>query len=299
MEANLTSCEDLSRQAAHDGAELISLPEFFTTGIGFIPDLADKTLAPDGAATQMMCRVAAEEGVTIGGSFLCRDDDGDVRNAFLVVGPAGVLGRHDKDLPTMVENAFYVGGDDDGIIPTPFGVVGVAMCWELIRSQTARRLVGEVDVVLGGSAWLTIPPMPPRFLSVSAERANAALAASAPAGFARLVGVPVVQGAISGRLTCRLVDVPFMTYRGGFQGGAVIADAHGRTVARRDRSEGSGVVVADVELGPRKPFDPVPDGYWLSRRDPVSATVWHTQRLAGRRYYRKHVRGRLAYEVDF
>ncbi len=66
----------------------------------------------------MLLEVAAEQGVLIGGSFLCRDVDGEVRNAFLLAGPDGLLGRHDKDLPTMLENALYVGGEDDGVIET-------------------------------------------------------------------------------------------------------------------------------------------------------------------------------------
>ena len=59
----------------------------------------------------MLLRVGRDERVLIGGSFLCRDADGEVRNAFLLAGPDGLLGRHDKDLPTMWENALYVGGD--------------------------------------------------------------------------------------------------------------------------------------------------------------------------------------------
>ena len=50
-----------------------------------------------------------------------------------------------EDLPTMWENAFYVGGHDDGRIAIGATDVGVALCWELMRAQTARRLRGQVD----------------------------------------------------------------------------------------------------------------------------------------------------------
>jgi hypothetical protein len=50
-----------------------------------------------------------EEGVLVGGSFLCRDGDGEVRNAYLPAGPEGLLGRH---------------------------AVGAAVCWEFMRSGT-------------------------------------------------------------------------------------------------------------------------------------------------------------------
>src|SRR3954452_25398262 len=106
---NLDECERLASEAAAAGAELVALPEFFTTGVSFEPALADAALAPDGAATEMLARVAREEAIPLGGSFLCRDRDGHVRNAYLLASPTGdILGRHDKELPTMWEHAFYV-----------------------------------------------------------------------------------------------------------------------------------------------------------------------------------------------
>ena len=149
--ANLAACESLAREAAADGAEAIGLPEFFTTGAAFAPELAEAALAPDGAATEMLLRVARDEGVLVGGSFLCRDADGEVRNAFFLAGPDGLQGRHDKDLPTMWENALYVGGGDDGLIEAGELAIGAAVCWEFMRTATARRLRGRVDLVLGGA----------------------------------------------------------------------------------------------------------------------------------------------------
>src|SRR4051794_25797000 len=65
--ANLDACEQLARAAADGGAEAIALPEFFTTGAAFLPSVAEAALAPDGAATTMLVRVAREASVLIGG----------------------------------------------------------------------------------------------------------------------------------------------------------------------------------------------------------------------------------------
>ena len=237
--ANIAACESIARDAARDGAEAIALPEFFTTGAAFVRELAGAALAPDGAATEMLLRVARDEGVLVGGSFLCRDADGEVRNAFFLAGPNGLLGRHDKDLPTMWENALYVGGNDDGVIEAGELTIGAAVCWEFMRSATARRLRGRVDLVLGGSNWWSIPSWPPAAYSRRLEAANASLAARAPATFARYVGVPVVHAAITGRFECPLPELPAITYRARFRGGAQIADADGRILARREGSQGS------------------------------------------------------------
>src|SRR4051812_28272317 len=129
--ANLERCERLADAAAAAGAEWIVLPEFFTTGSGFREDLAGAAVAPDGAATALLRDLALRHGATVGGSFLCRDVDGEVRNAFLLSDPNGrILGRHDKDLPTMWENCLYIGGEDDGIIDAGELRVGAGLCWE-------------------------------------------------------------------------------------------------------------------------------------------------------------------------
>jgi predicted amidohydrolase len=293
IERNLAESERLARAAAQQGAELVALPEFFTTGAAFLPELAHVALPPDGAATAMLSRVAGEEGIWLGGSFLCRDADGDVRNAFFLAGPDGELrGRHDKDLPTMWENALYVGGSDDGLIEAGPFTVGAAVCWEMMRSATARRLAGRVDVVVGGSSWWSVPSWAPRALTGRMEKHNARVALRAPATFGRLVGAPVVHAAICGAFRCPVPEFPAAAYEGHFEGGALIASAEGSILALRRHEEGSGVVVADLELGRTPPAAPIPRRYWLHRRGPLPAVAWNTQRLLGRRWYRRHVRGR-------
>ncbi len=292
VEANLAESERLAREAADRGAELVSLPEFFTTGAAFVPELAAAALPPDGAATALLKRVAAEKRIWLGGSFLCRDADGEVRNAFFLAGPDGeVLGRHDKDMPTMWENSFYVGGADDGVIDAGPFTAGAAVCWEFMRSATARRLVGRVDVVIGGSNWWSVPAWPPRRLTTRMEERNARTALRAPSFFARLVGAPVVHAAISGAISCRMPELPLIPYRGRFEGGALIAAADGEVLALRRGEEGPGVVVAEIEVGRVPPAAPVPSRYWLHRRGVLPAIAWHTERLHGRRWYRRHVRG--------
>jgi predicted amidohydrolase len=294
VERNLAECESLAREAARAGAEAIALPEFFTTGAAFLPELATASLPPGGPAAEMLVRVAREEGTMIGGSFLCRDSDGEVRNAFLLAGPSGLLGRHDKDLPTMWENALYVGGGDDGVIAAGELTIGAAVCWEFMRSRTARRLRGRVDLILGGSNWWSVPEWRPRRYFRGAESRNAATAARAPAAFGRWVGAPVVHGAIAGEFECPMPELPPLTYRGRFEGGAQIADADGDVLARREAGAGSGFVIAEVEARRAAPAEEVPDRYWLHPRGTIATWSWNAQRIAGRRWYRRHVSGSAA-----
>jgi predicted amidohydrolase len=296
--ANLDACERLGDAAGKAGADWILLPEFFTTGVAFDESLAGAALAPDGAATDLLRDLATRHGATVGGSFLCRDDDGHARNAFLLVGPDGqVLGRHDKDLPTMWENAFYVEGDDDGVISAGEITAGAAVCWELMRSQTVRRLRGRVDVVVGGSCWWSVPDWPPRAVTRRLEAANARTASIVAERFARMVGAPVVHAAHAGAFECPSPWMP-MRYRGFFEGGAVIADAEGRVLARRDRRQGAGLAIADVVPGRRAPLDEPSDAFWLHSRGPAAAAAWTVQRTHGRRWYERHTAHRPALRVE-
>ncbi|HEX8502057.1 MAG TPA: carbon-nitrogen hydrolase family protein [Pyrinomonadaceae bacterium] len=283
--ANLAACERLAGAAALEGAEWIILPEFFTTGMGFLPELARHSLPPGGAATELLSALARRHGAVVGGSFLCRDDDGHVRNAFFLVTPEGVAGRHDKDIPTTWENCFYVGGTDDGLIEAGGLTAGVALCQEFNRARTVRRLRGRADVVVGGSfTWGAPQGMPFRkYLQTSIERYT-----NWAPPFARLVGCPVVEATHCGRLRCKtpLLPAPYVTELGG---GAVICDAAGNTLARRDKRDGAGVVVADITVGRAAGPGRVPAGFWIQELDPVSKLGWHVQGWHGRRWYRRHV----------
>ncbi len=290
VDANLEACERLAGEAAARGAEWIVLPEFFTTGMAFDQRLAEASLPPDGPATRLLLDLARRHGAVVGGSFLCRDPDGHVRNAFFLATPDGLAGRHDKDAPTMWENAFYVGGDDEGVLHAAGLAVGVALCWEFMRSRTARRLRGKVDLVLGGSCWWSVPDWFPRGLTRAWERRNAATALEAVRTFARLVGAPVVHAAHCGSLECPTPWLP--RYRGHFEGGAEVVDAAGRVLARRGPEEGPGVVVATVEVGGCRALDPLPGRFWLHRRGFLPALAWNYQMVHGRSWYRRHVGGR-------
>jgi predicted amidohydrolase len=285
VEANLAACQRLADAAAREGAEWIILPEFFTTGMGFLPELAQHSLPPDGPATALLSALARRHGAVVGGSFLCHDTDGHVRNAFFLATPEGIAGRHDKDIPTMWENCFYIGGTDEGLIEVGGLTAGVALCLEFNRTRTVERLRGKADIVVGGSfTWGAPKGMPFRHrLQTSIERYT-----DWASPFARLVGCPVIEATHCGKIRCRTPLLP-MEYVTDLGGGAIICDAAGQVLARRAKGDGAGVVVADVEAGRVASPQHIPSGFWIQELDPVSKFGWHVQGWHGRRWYRRHV----------
>ncbi len=290
VDANLDVCERLAGRAADGGAVRIVLPEFFSSAIGVAPEVAAAVSPGDGEPARLLRDLAVRHRALVGGSFLARDDDGHVRNAFLLYEPDGTLaGRHDKDLPTMWENSFYVGGADDGVLTTATGLrVGVALCWELMRTQTPRRLAGKVDIVVGGSGWWSQPTNWPGFLTAGAERRNGARARHAAAEFSLYTGAPLVHAAHAGALRCGMPGA-IGPYEGHFEGAAMIVARDGAVLAERDWTDGEGVVAADVEPGAAAPARPTPDRFWLHDRGYLATWAWNVQRLHGRRWYRRNV----------
>ncbi len=285
IDANLAACEQLADMAANEGAEWIILPEFFTTGVGFLPELAHCSLPPDGPASALLFSLAKRHQAVVGGSFLCLDVDRQVRNAFFLATANGIVGRHDKDIPTMWENCFYIGGTDDGLIKVGSLTAGVALCLEFNRTRTVKRLRGKADLVVGGSfTWGAPKGMPfHRYHQTSIERYSDWVPA-----FAKLVGCPVVEATHCGRICCKtpLLPMPYVTELGG---GAIICDAEGNVAARRSKGDGAGVVVADIEVGRVNTTVPIPAGFWVQELDPLSKLGWHVQGWHGRRWYRRHV----------
>jgi predicted amidohydrolase len=159
----------------------------------------------EGKPTGLLQRTAREYDGIIGGSFLAFHGE-DTYNSFVLAFPDGTYVVHNKDYPTNSENCYYTGGSDDGVFDTPIGRVGVALCWEYIRTGTAQRMLDHVDIVIGGSCWpaRTDPEVEPESRSIHLLKPVAAQ-------FARLLGVPVVHANHVGEVRYVSEDDPAMT----------------------------------------------------------------------------------------
>ncbi len=74
VESNLVKAERLVRAAMRRGAQWVILPEFFTSGLAFHPQMAKAARPVDGAPAQLLRRLAREGRAAVGGSFLAWRD---------------------------------------------------------------------------------------------------------------------------------------------------------------------------------------------------------------------------------
>ena len=233
-----------------------------------------------------------------GGAFLARNGR-DVFNTFVLALPTGETFTHDKDFPTTsMESSLYAGGEDDefvkeikkkgietasqvipsregdnksGVFALPDGTsAGAAMCWEQVRYRTARRMRGQVDIVLTGSGW-------------PGNGTNPAHIQEMPRRLARLVGAPVVHASIVGPVPSANEPDGVGSRTLQFSGESQIVNAHGQIVAIRRFAEGEGVLVGEIAIGRVMPSEAIPDGaFWTPERPADSSTGWHTSGSAGR-----------------
>ncbi len=288
LDENLSQVRLLTEEALSRGADIIALPEFFTGALAPSDD-AFRVALPAGRnpATDFLIDVATTHRKHIGGSLLVADG-GNLFNRYFLATPTGQLYRHDKDLPTMWENCFYTGGDDDGVFETELGGMGAAVCWELIRTQTLSRMADRVQVVISGTHWWGLPSNWPAvpYLLRSQARANQTLSEQAPVEFARRLGVPVIQASHCGSLAGDFYLAPRwnarLPYRTAFVGATQIVDGWGRVVARRSTQDGPGVIVGEVQLGRvRKAGSAaVPPRFWIPELPLLHRLYWAHQNWA-------------------
>jgi predicted amidohydrolase len=298
VERNLVHLEDLIRRAhrEHD-PDMITLPEAMTSPNVYAKPMHGVARPVDGQPFQMLTRLARELGCVVGGGFLAVRGR-DVYGTYVLAEPDGGAHLHDKDLPTLWENNYYRGGDDDGFFPdTSLGPVGCANGWEWARVRTARRLRGRARMLVGGMCWPNYPYYPPGILDRIPRRERQIqrqLGRELPGQMARLLGAPVVMPSLVGDTTFDTVLAPGVPWRTEAIGETQIVERDGTILGRLTYEDGEGYIAADVRLAEPEPLDPLPDRFWIPVM-PASIRVlwqpvcWHGRiRYHGMKALRRH-----------
>jgi predicted amidohydrolase len=181
---NLDRLAGLVHRAADAGAKLVVTPECGVPGYGsddlrqiwhatgrpidpwFRPrDVADVAELIPGPTTDRLGRLARERGVWLLAGMIERAAAGRFYNTAVLLSPAGeVAAVHRKRWPwPAVEPAWATPGDLPPVAcRTPFGTVGVAVCYDVHRVR-ALYSKGDVWALLFPAAWVDVEPPGPYF----------------------------------------------------------------------------------------------------------------------------------------
>jgi len=164
VSSNLTEAERLIAIAVEQGAKLIVLPEYFCMmGAKDIEKVSVRETFGDGPIQRFLSKMAREFEVwIIGGTVpLTSNYPNKVRNSCLVYNDKGEqVARYDKihlfglDLGTehYHEENTIESGDSIVVVDTPFGKIGLSICYDL-RFPELYRAMGEVDIIVLPSAF--------------------------------------------------------------------------------------------------------------------------------------------------
>ncbi|HEX7029848.1 MAG TPA: carbon-nitrogen hydrolase family protein [Gammaproteobacteria bacterium] len=242
LEPNLDEARRLLREAAAAGAKLAVLPEYFAQfGLPEQERVRSAEKPGSGPVQEFLARTAFETGMWIvGGSLPMKiggktEQGGRVRGACLVFDSEGEqVARFDKmhlfdvHIPEKDERYEESGwtepGDEIVVVGTPFGRLGLAVCYDLRFPELFRAMsVKGVDIV------------------------------ALPAAFTAATGRAHWEILLRARAVENLAYV-VAAAQGGFHangretfGDSMIVDPWGGILARR-RENGSGIVTANIDL---------------------------------------------------
>lgn len=162
--ANLSEAERLIEIAVNQGARLVALPEYFAImGLKDTDKVAAREKEGSGPIQRFLSKMAKEHEIWIvGGSVpLEASSKGKVRNACLVYDDKGKqVARYDKihlfglnlGNEQYREEDTIEPGDKVVVVDTPFGKLGLSICYDL-RFPELYRAMGEVDIIVVPSAF--------------------------------------------------------------------------------------------------------------------------------------------------
>lgn len=161
--ANLRAAEAASRSAAAQGAQLVMLPEYavLLDGSGRVMRENSHTeeAHPALAALQALAR-EIQAWMLIGSLTVKVDDERMVNRSYLLSADGAIAARYDKihmfdvTLPSgkvIRESNAYKPGDQAVVAATPWGLLGMTICYDLRFPQLYRALAQA------GALFLAVP----------------------------------------------------------------------------------------------------------------------------------------------
>lgn len=164
VSANLSEAEKLIEIAVNQGAKLVALPEYFAImGMKDTDKVKVAEKYHDGPIQRFLSDIAKKYEIWIvGGSVPLQSEyDSKIYNACLVYNDQGErVARYNKihlfglnlGNETYHEEKTIVPGDQVVTLDTPFGKVGLSICYDL-RFPELYRAMGEVDLILIPAAF--------------------------------------------------------------------------------------------------------------------------------------------------
>lgn len=167
LETSLAAVEGLIRAAAGQGARLICLPEYFAS-LDVVNDLLVSRALPEaGHPALLRCQALAQElkvWLLLGSLGIEAGGDKMLNRSYLLDDSGGIVARYDKihlfdvRLPggeDYRESATVAPGERAVVAPTPWGPLGLSICYDLRFPQLYHALAKAGALFLATPAAFT------------------------------------------------------------------------------------------------------------------------------------------------
>lgn len=158
VDDNLAKARAMVAEAAHRSSELIVLPELWSTGYD-LENAAGHASNLETGIFSRMAALAAEHNIHVAGSCLSVLGPGKFGNTLACFGPDGNrLGAYSKVhlYRLMQEDRFLTAGQQTSVIKLPWGIAGLAICYDLRFPELFRKYA------LQGATMVIVPAEWPR-----------------------------------------------------------------------------------------------------------------------------------------
>ena len=247
--SNLARVRELIALASERGARIVSLPALFNSH--WFPYKIDDSQLPggaeeeDGETVTFLKEVASETGVMIVAPIAERDGGKYYNTAFLIGSGGEVVGKYRKvhvpQIPLWEERSYFTPGDDLPVFDTPYGKIGILICWDIFFPEAFRVLALK-------GADIVFTPTASAFRH-SYRKWERAIGAAAHANGLYIVRVNRIgkeaKQDFYGRSFCVRPDGDFVDEPAGEQEGIVLADI--------DIGEAANIRKEWVFMGDRRP----------------------------------------------
>lgn len=154
LAANQKAMERHIREAHAKGASIVVLPELADSGYVFASEselAAQASPVPGGGTSTLLCSLSRELQIVVVSGVAEREAD-VFFNSAIVCGPVGFVGKYRKLHLWNEENRFFRSGDLGlPVFDTPFGKIGIAICYDGWFPETFRQLA------LKGASLICVP----------------------------------------------------------------------------------------------------------------------------------------------
>ncbi|MGA2640010.1 MAG: carbon-nitrogen hydrolase family protein [Spirochaetia bacterium] len=160
VQGNLGKVEALMRGAAGLGADIVLVPETFSTGYNVGDRISEVSDTIPGRTTDALAKLCRELRIHFYGSMI-EKDGGSYHNTGVFLSSKGeILARYRKVHLFSAEKEMFVPGDAPAVVKAEFGTVGLTICMDLLFPEYIRGLVlSGAEYILNSTDWLRYGPI--------------------------------------------------------------------------------------------------------------------------------------------